>query len=318
LNSDTRLLNSEERQIKILQFVRDHPGWLIERVCKALTEDTKYMSRKTFFKELDVLITRREIIVKNKNKRDKLLFVNESNLVITVTKELEQFEKDFLKLAKTISGTLEKTIFKMSFDESTINNLTNAESKFADYYQASYQLLLNILFRIVDSYIFRFLIKWSSSNLKEEDKVQLFAIIFSKISKILIKIPKFFKHTTLKDGSPDLRGPINKRLEGAKPLITLQKLFYEYNIEDEVDKDIVKSLGIDSDPKVHLLKIFSENKVKDQVNRVIDDIWNIDKEICEFVYQEPLIYNFDFDYKKDGWKQLVKKYEPYFEQNENL
>ena len=315
MNNDARLLNSEERQIKILQYVKDHPGSLTEEVCKALTEDSKYMSRRTFFKELNVLKEKKEIIVENKNKRDRLLFVNENNLLLTVTKELEQFEKDFLKLARTISGSLEKTIFKMSFDESIIKKLTNAESKFAEYYQASYQLLLDILFRIVDSYIFRFLIKWSSSNLKEKDKIQIFDIIFSKISKILIKIPKFFKYTTLKDGSPDLRGPINKRLEGAKPIIRFQKLFYEYNIEGEVNKDIVELLDLDKDPQVYLRKLFSENKVEDQVNRVIDDIWNIDNEIREFIYQEPLEHEFDFDHQKGSWKQLVEKYEPHFEKD---
>jgi hypothetical protein len=208
----------------------------------------------------------------------------------------------------------------MSFDddESIINKLSNAESKFADYYQASYQSLLNSLFRIVDSYIFRFLIKWSNSNLKENDKLQLFQIIFSTISKILIKIPKFFKRTTLNNGSPDLRGPINKRLEGAKPLLTLKKLFYEYNIDDEVNKDIVEILDLDNDPKVYLRKILSENNVEYQVNRVIEDIWNIDKEICEDIYQEPLIYNFDFDHKKDNWKQLLEKYKPHFEKDINL
>ena len=102
MNNDVRILTSEERQIKIIEFVRNNPGWIQEDVCKAITEDSKYMSRKTFFKELDTLKERKEIIVNNKNKRDKLLFVNESNLVITVTKELEQYEKDFLKLAKTI------------------------------------------------------------------------------------------------------------------------------------------------------------------------------------------------------------------------
>ena len=113
----------------------------------------------------------------------------------------------------------------MSLDESKINKLTNTESKFADYYQASYQSLLNILFRIIDSYIFRYLIKWSSSNLKEEDKVQLFIIIFSKISKILIKFPEFFKLLTLKDGHPDLYPEINKRLEGAKPSYVFKNYF---------------------------------------------------------------------------------------------
>jgi hypothetical protein len=73
---------------------------------------------------------------------------------------------------------------------------------------------------------------------------------FQKISKILIKLPKFFKHLTLKDGSPDLSGPLNKRLEGAKPIMRFQKLFYEYNIEDEVDRDTVELLDLDDDPKV--------------------------------------------------------------------
>lgn len=32
----------------------------------------------------------------------------------------------------------------------------------------------------------------------------------------------------------------------------LQKLFYEYNIEDEVDRDTVELLDLDDDPKVYL------------------------------------------------------------------
>ena len=57
--------------------------------------------------------------------------------------------------------------------------------------------------------------------------------------------------------------------------------------------------------------------IDNEVNKVIDNIWNIDREIRETIYQEPKHYNFDFDYTKDDWKQLVKEYEPYFEQNEN-
>ena len=153
---------------------------------------------------------------------------------------------------------------------------------------ASYILLLKLLFRIIDSYIFRYLIKWSSSNLKEEDKVQLFIIIFSRISKIIIKFPEFFRLLTMKNGHPDLYPEINKRLEGVNFLFLTQKFFST---------------------------IFT---IENQVNKVIDSIWKMDHEICEFIYQEPQYYNFDFDYMKDDWKKLIEKYEPYFEQNENL
>ena len=80
---------------------------------------------------------------------------------------------------------------------------------------------------------------------------------------------------------------------------------------------MVELLDLDKDPKVYLRKLFSKT-IENQVNKVIDDIWNIDHEICEFIYQEPKQYDFDFDYKKDDWKRLVKEYEPYFEKNENL
>ena len=96
-------MNSEERQRKIIEFVEDHPGYLTEQVCEALEQ---VMSRKTFFKELAILKEKGEIIVKNKNKRDKELYVNKNNLLITVPKELEQFEKDFLDLVETISFKL--------------------------------------------------------------------------------------------------------------------------------------------------------------------------------------------------------------------
>lgn len=36
------------------------------------------------------------------------------------------------------------------------------------------------------------------------------------------------------------------------------------------------------------------------------------------IYQESKIYDFDFDYKKENWKQLVEKYEPHFEKDEKF
>ena len=280
-------MNSEERQRKIIEYVEDHPRYLTEQVCKALEQ---FMSRKTFFKEFALLKEKGEIIVKKRNKRDKELSVDNNNLLITVPKELEQFEKDFLDLAGTISFKLNALFLVKNFnkvskgkDKSNKTNLTHT-----DIYLASYILLLKILFRIIDSYIFRYLIKWSSSNLKEEDKVQLFIIIFSRISKIILKFPEFFRLLTLKNGHPDLYPEINKRLEGAKFLFSTQKIFSIFAIEN-------------------------------QVNKVIDSIWNIDREICEFIYQEPKqLYDFNFDYKKDNWKQLVEKYEPYFENDEKM
>ena len=280
-------MNSEERQRKIIEYVEDHPRYLTEQVCKAVEQ---FMSRKTFFKELEILKGKGEIIVKNKNKRDKELSVDKNNLLITVPKELEKFEKDFLDLTETISIKL-NTLFLVK----NLNKVSKGKDQFkktnltlTDIYLASYILLVKILFRIIDSYIFRYLIKWSSSNLKEEDKVQLFIIIFSRISKIILKFPKFFRLLTLKNGHPDLFPEINKRLEGAKFLFSTQKIFST---------------------------IFP---IENQVNKVIDSIWNIDREICEFIYQEPKQYDIDFDYKKDDWKRLVKEYEPYFEQNENF
>lgn len=84
-----------------------------------------------------------------------------------------------------------------------------------------------------------------------------------------------------------------------------------------MDRDIVKLLNLDDDPKVYL-KIICWKQSEEQVNRVIDDMWNMDKEISEFIYQESKIYDFDFDYKKENWKQLVEKYEPHFEKDEKF
>ena len=99
------------------------------------------MSRRTFFKELAILKEKGEIIVKNKNKRDKVLFVNKNNLLITVPKELEQFEKDFLKLAETISCSLEKTLFLKDFNNYK-KKWTNAESKFAEYLSSFISIII--------------------------------------------------------------------------------------------------------------------------------------------------------------------------------
>lgn len=264
-------MNNEERQRLIIKYIENHPGTLTERVCEELAES---MSRRTYFNQLAILKVKGKVIDKLINKRDKGLYVNKNNLLILVPKELEQFENDFLKLAQTVSIKLEKLYLNSSLENNRLNKIFTP----AEIYLASYQLLLNILFRVVDSYILRYLIKWSSSNLKEEDKVQLFIIIFAKVSKILFEISKLFKFLKLDNGNPNLYPQIINRLEGVQPILRFKKLF----------------------------SIF---KIDNHVNKVINNIWNLDNEICEFVYQEPKYYNFDFDYKKDDWKKLVEEYE---------
>lgn len=54
------------------------------------------------------------------------------------------------------------------------------------------------------------------------------------------------------------------------------------------------------------LDTFGKLGMQKEVELVIDSLWNIDKDIQQFVYKEPQIFGFDFNYGNDDWRKLLE------------
>jgi len=279
-NMQKQLLNSDDRQELIKDAIRNFPGYSIEEIYEKVKSK---MSRKTYFRELDILVQRGEVLKEHANKRDRKLYLNTDSPLIIVSKELEDFERNFIELANKTQNKLDLLLLSDSLSNSLHKSIfnNNEEMALTDRIISYYTLLLAIIFHVMESYQFRYILKWSSI-LKEEDKLQLFKIIFLKLPNILSKFTDITK---------GIIGPKEysyysyikniKQLNGANFLMTLQELFYDIKLKKEVDK-------------------------------IINDIWNINRDLCEIVYIEPKNYDFEYDFKKSGYKEFLKKYRPFW------
>ncbi|HEU4822293.1 MAG TPA: hypothetical protein VFS97_02605 [Nitrososphaeraceae archaeon] len=51
--------------------------------------------------------------------------------------------------------------------------------------------------------------------------------------------------------------------------------------------------------------IFTKYGMQQDIEAVIDSLWNMDKDIQQYIYKEPKALHFRFKYGVDGWRDLL-------------
>jgi hypothetical protein len=148
-------MNNEERHEKIINFINLHAGCGVEECFNGIKE---HMARSTFFKILSQLKANNEVIVENHNKRDQKLFLNKNNLLVSVPKELEQFELVFEQLFKKVSHKARTSRMEQIFNNwlksiDCPNLLDTSEHIPPNQIPQLAEMIISIFFRIIDSYI---------------------------------------------------------------------------------------------------------------------------------------------------------------------
>lgn len=98
-------LIEDERELKIKDYIRSHEGCGPEEVFRALGPS---MARQTFYRRLNNLKDKQEVISEFKNKRDQQLYLNGQNPLEIVSHNLITFEKRFFQLLGKVINELEK------------------------------------------------------------------------------------------------------------------------------------------------------------------------------------------------------------------
>jgi hypothetical protein len=199
--------------------------------------------------------------------------INTDNIISTISKELEYFEKAYIHL-------LVKVIEK--FDNAHSNQLYATTKDAKEKYTAqllpikkALDELLDIFYEIMIAYVIRSIIAWPKKIENRNILNKAYSILFSKIANIRILFAQGFEDSYSKILLEKFENIAMSRMYMTQSLLNHKDIFKNANMEKESEE-------------------------------LMDSIWNIQKECIQHAFPEPLIYGWEFDYKNDDWKKLIQ------------
>jgi hypothetical protein len=223
-----------------------------------------------FFKSLPFLST---IPRSGDKKREIVNQINTDNIVSTISKELETFEKVYVLL---LAKVIEK--FDNAHSDQLYATTKNDEQKYAAQLlpmKKAVMQLLDIFYEIMIAYVIRSMILWPNKIENRNILNKAYSLLFSKIADIRILIAQRFEESYSKI--------LLEKFEN----ITMSKTYMTRSLLKYID-------------------IFKGLHMEKESEELMDSIWNIHKECIDDAFPEPLIYGWEFDYENDGWKRLIQ------------
>ena len=263
-------ITPHQREQMVIDYICEHQGCTKADITRRLENE---ISKKTIDKivnemiEDDIIEPKKE----NRNSRNIKLFLKENNLLVSIPKQLEQFDNAFTVLVnKTGRKIMESEIGIPISKAAGIPN----DSSLRLSSQQIFQLLkikLSIFYRVIDSILLQSLIVWPKKIEDKETLKKLYVDAFSKIADTMIKFSE--QHIDAIFWNISLESQIIDRLQGAVALLEFQQIYDNVGMKKEIDS-------------------------------VLDSLWNIDKDIKHLAYKEKEYLGIDFK-EGDGWRRLV-------------
>ncbi len=256
--------DSEKRRL-ITEYIYNNPNCNKQSVKKALEGKLSYVPVLKMIKELckdNVISERRE----NQNSRDCKLSVNTGNILFSVSKELDDFDKSFCALLKRVSKDFDKLYVKNKQGSSDVKQMQPILNLYLEAF--------HIFYEIVDTYLVRSVLEWSKTIRDREFKKQIYSTVFTKIAGIHLRMSETLSST--KAGY----------LASFAHISFQRRIYSTENLLSHLDS-------------------FTNGGMEKEIKDVIDCIWNINNGFKNLAFPEPLIYGWKFDYEHDGWKRLV-------------
>jgi hypothetical protein len=183
------------RHSKIINYITAHEGCTRADLVRGLEND---MSKKTLYKLVGKMVKER-VLKQQKDRKNSIrtplrLLVNKSNLIGTVTIELEQFYSAFISF---FDKTSEKIIFPFMFN--------NSPDITADIILQLSEERLALFFRMVDCILLRSITEWPKRIQDKNMLKKIYRDTFTRISDMLIdvaehhEIPSFVFESTIKN-----------------------------------------------------------------------------------------------------------------------
>jgi DNA-binding Lrp family transcriptional regulator len=270
-------MNPTERRKLITDYISTNPGCNQQDIVRHLEGKS---SRQTVLNDIDQLEEDEIIyyITQKENSRDHNFYVQDDNILVSVSKELDEFDKNFFSALMKIKEKFDKLYLKTKKDHVIKKDQSIDETKGQNL--VAFQPLLNvlsqsveILYEVLDVYILRCVLIWPETIKKEDVIKRLYSILFSKISDIQLRMSKIL--SSFEAGNFYL----------VTQLSIYQRIYRTANFQRHLDD-------------FKLLKI-------NEIEPLLDSVWKINKDFLLHSCPEPVLYKWDFDYKKDNWKKLL-------------
>jgi hypothetical protein len=268
--------NEINRKKIISDFIINNQGCSKEALVKGTSN---YISRKTVYKLLEELEKNNIIrIEKDKpNSRDHKLFVDSENPFILIPLELEEFEAKFFNFINKYLNNIEeiKKYSVLKKYKNIINYLKNFPIS-----------LLNSIFQF---YIIRLM--ELQIHIRKSDIPKLFSILFERLSQI-------YSSFTILATQPNNIDYLHTFRRDYKLKDILKARYY--------NKEIYSPSLLYVNEILEYLNICSAFGLKKEIEEVIDSLWKINKDIQKFIYIEPIIFNWNYNFGIDDWRKLVQ------------
>jgi hypothetical protein len=240
-------MNNQQRRNTLIEFIRKHPGCTKEKIVK---QEAIQISRVTVFKLLEELKNEGIVdeVMEKGNSRDHKLFVNTSNLLVIVPKELEEFEKAFFPLFEKAKREFQYRAKKSKFNS----------SEFSSIYQLISQPLF-MFYQVVNSYYIRSLMLWPTIILEEDALKNLYTIVFTKIANMQSRISEILRSLNTPNMNVGLEAAMLRRmLYATEKMMISYDIFTKFGMQKEMESLLDSLWKINLDYQEHA---FPEPKI---------------------------------------------------------
>jgi hypothetical protein len=219
-----------------------------------------------------------------KGKRNIKLFVNHSNLLVLVPRQLESFEKNFKQLldkAKKITDKkYESAITRVSSSEKENDRFSSMKdsAKVISEFASINSQPLYMLFAMTDVYLLQSTAIWPKIIKDRETLKNLYIYVFKKIADMQICLFESLKSTKI--GS-----------HGDMSDIIIPYFETRLNMTSRLNR---------------FMDVYAKFDMQKEIERLIDSLWEIQGGLQKRIYPEPSLYGWNFKYGVDNWRKLLK------------
>src|SRR5215216_2270590 len=190
-------LNENKRRSIIIEYIKNNPGCNKQKVVNALDGQ---LSRVPILNTLKELKKERIIheLKEKQNSRDHKLFVNTGNIVVSVSQEIDELEKSFFSLFKSIKKKYDAVYSSANSTNTYKGNIQDDVSKIVNLLWES----SSIFYEIVNVYLLRSVILWPKKVQDKDVLKKLYSIVYTKIADISLRLSEMLKLHPALDYNP--------------------------------------------------------------------------------------------------------------------
>lgn len=177
VTEDFEMLDEQKRRWRVINFIANNPGCIAEDVVRGMEIGRFKIGRVKVFRILNDLKNENIVFeeISDKNRKNKKLFLNNSNLLVSVPQELETFEEVYFKLIDRL---------KREFDNREDTNRYFPRSK-------KYRVFTNVMSiyeHIIKSFLVNATYLWPNTISDTESLSKLYSTLFARLSQMYLRL----------------------------------------------------------------------------------------------------------------------------------